>query len=381
MTPMEQQILELTSDLIHRPSITPLDEGCQDLMIEHLSQHGFETELFPFEEVNNFWSKKLGTDPDGPVLLFAGHTDVVPVGNIAAWEFPPFEPTLVGDMLYGRGAADMKGSLAAMMIATEQFITTHPEHKGSIAYLITSDEEGPFINGTVRVVDALLDRDEQVDYCLVGEPSSSERIGDTIKNGRRGSMSATLHLYGKQGHVAYPDHAENVIHESLNALDELIQTIWDQGNNDFPPTSFQITHIESGSAENIIPGVALVQFNFRYSTEQTAKGLQEQVVEVLENHQLDYDLAWKLNGEPFLTPQGKLIHAVETAIFDECGYKTELSTAGGTSDGRFIAKLGCEVVELGPINKTIHQVDECTSVQGLTQLSRIYYEIMRQCLL
>lgn len=379
MNNLEEKLLNLTSDLIGRKSVTPEDAGCQKLMTERLEAVGFETEWFPFEEVTNFWSTKSGK-ASGPALLFAGHTDVVPPGNLEAWKYPPFEPTLEGDTLYGRGAADMKGSLAAMLIATEQFIADYPDHKGSIAYLITSDEEGPFINGTVRVIEVLQARDVHIDMCIVGEPSSSEKVGDVIKNGRRGSLSATMRLFGIQGHVAYPDFAKNVIHESLNALDELAQTIWDEGNDDFPPTSFQITHYESGSAENIIPGEAMAQFNFRYSTEQTAESLQQAVVDVLESHRLEYDLAWKLNGEPFLTHRGELTEYASTAIEKVCGYSTELSTAGGTSDGRFIAKMGCQVVELGPVNKTIHQINENTSLTELEKLCRIYYEIMRECL-
>ena len=380
MNNLEEKLLNLTSELISRQSVTPEDAGCQKLMTEHLEAIGFETEWFPFEEVTNFWSKKTG-QTDGPVLLLAGHTDVVPPGNLESWTYPPFEPTLVADTLFGRGAADMKGSLAAMLLATEQFVADYPDHKGSIAYLITSDEEGPFINGTVRVVEVLQARDEQVDFCIVGEPSSSNKVGDVIKNGRRGSLSATLRLFGIQGHVAYPDYAKNVIHESLNALDELAQTIWDQGNDDFPPTSFQITHYESGSAENIIPGEALAQFNFRYSTEQSADSLQQAVIDVLESHRLEYDLAWKLNGEPFLTHQGELTDYATQAIEKVCGYSTELSTAGGTSDGRFIAKMGCQIIELGPVNKSIHQINENTSLSELEKLCRIYYEIMRECLL
>ena len=379
MNELEEKILALTCDFIRRESVTPEDKGCQKLMVERLTASGFDTEWFPFEEVTNFWSKKSGSS-DGPALLFAGHTDVVPSGNLESWKYPPFEPTLDGDTLYGRGAADMKGSLAAMLIATEQFVADYPEHKGSIAYLITSDEEGPFINGTVRVVEVMQARDERVDLCIVGEPSSREKVGDVIKNGRRGSLSGTLRLFGIQGHVAYPEYAKNIIHESLNALDELAQTIWDQGNDDFPPTSFQITHYESGSAENIIPGEAHAQFNFRYSTQQTADMLQQAVVDVLESHRLEYDLAWKLNGEPFITHRGELTDYASQAITTVCGYKPELSTAGGTSDGRFIAKMGCQIVELGPVNKTIHQVNENTSLSELTKLCRIYYEIMQQCL-
>ncbi|RLA04393.1 MAG: succinyl-diaminopimelate desuccinylase [Gammaproteobacteria bacterium] len=378
---MDNQIIELTSELIRRRSVTPEDAGCQDLLGQHLQESGFEIEPFPFAEVSNFWAKRTGSDPDAPVFLFAGHTDVVPPGNLSQWRFPPFDPVLENDLLYGRGAADMKGSLAAMILATERFVQKYPAHKGSIAYLITSDEEGPFINGTVRVVDALIKRGEIVDYCLVGEPSSEKNIGDVIKNGRRGSLSGTLHVSGLQGHVAYPHTSVNAIHQSLPALDELAETIWDQGNDDFPASSFQITSFESGSAENVIPGEAKVKFNFRFSTEQTATDLQNQVVEVLDNHQLDYELAWKLNGEPFLTKAGLLIEATNESIQDVCGYTGQLSTAGGTSDGRFIAKMGVEIIELGPVNETIHKTNECVNVNHLRQLVDIYQGILEKLVL
>ena len=378
---MDKEVIELTSELIRRRSITPEDEGCQDILCQHLGDNGFQIEQFPFADVKNFWAKRQGTDPDAPVFLFAGHTDVVPPGPESQWRFPPFDPILEDDILYGRGAADMKGSLAAMILATEHFIAEYPKHSGSIAYLITSDEEGPFINGTVRVVEALMKRGEIVDYCLVGEPSSSEKMGDMIKNGRRGSLSANLHIIGHQGHVAYPDTANNAIHIALPALDELTETIWDRGNNDFPASSFQITSFESGSAENVIPGEARIKFNFRYSTEQTASGLQEKVDAVLENHQLDYELAWKLNGEPFLTKSGALISATLESIAEVCGYESQLSTAGGTSDGRFIAKMGTELIELGPVNKTIHKVNEAVSVSELAQLVEVYQRILEKLVL
>jgi len=377
---MDKEVVELTSELIRRKSITPEDAGCQDVICEHLENCGFMIEPFPFADVKNFWAKRTGTDPQAPVFLFAGHTDVVPSGPEASWKFPPFEPVLEDGMLYGRGTADMKGSVAAMILATERFIAKYPEHSGSIAFLITSDEEGPFINGTVKVVEALMARDEIVDYCLVGEPSSSEQVGDTVKNGRRGSLSGSLHINGHQGHVAYPDGTDNAIHSVLPALDELAETIWDRGNSDFPPSTFQITAFESGSAENIIPGEARIKFNFRYSTEQTADGIQQQVDDVLESHQLDYELAWKLNGEPFLTKAGALISATKESIEEICEYQSELSTAGGTSDGRFIAKMGAEIVELGPVNKTIHKINECVSISDLAKLVNVYQRILEKLL-
>jgi len=378
---MDKEVIELASELIRRKSITPEDAGCQEVICQHLEDHGFEIEPFPFADVKNFWAKRRGTDPESPVFLFAGHTDVVPSGPEASWKWFYFKAMVFQDMLYGRGAADMKGSLAAMILATERFIAEYPDHRGSIAFLITSDEEGPFINGTVKVVEHLMDRGEIVDYCLVGEPSSSERVGDTIKNGRRGSLSGNLHINGHQGHVAYPDHSENAIHSALPVLDELAETIWDQGNGDFPPSSFQITSFESGSAENIIPGEAKVKFNFRYSTQQTFEGLQQQVDEVLESHQLDYELAWKLNGEPFLTRSGTLISATMESIKEVCEFESQLSTAGGTSDGRFIAKMGAEIIELGPVNKTIHKINECVSVSDLARLVTIYQDILKKLLL
>ncbi len=375
---MDKEVIELASELIRRKSITPEDAGCQDVICKHLEKNGFRIELFPFADVKNFWAKRSGSDPEAPVFLFVGHTDVVPSGPEDSWKFPPFEPVLLEDMLYGRGAADMKGSIAAMILAVERFISINPDHRGSIAFLITSDEEGPFINGTVKVVEALMERGEIVDYCLVGEPSSSEKVGDTIKNGRRGSLSGSLHINGHQGHVAYPDGTDNAIHSVLPALDELIETIWDQGNEDFPPSTFQITSFESGAAENIIPGEAKIKFNFRYSTEQTANGLQQQVDTIFVNHQLDYELAWKLNGEQFLTKTGMLISATLDSIKEICGYQAQLSTAGGTSDGRFIAKMGTEVIELGPVNKTIHKINESVSVSDLSKLVDIYQRLLEK---
>ena len=375
---MDKDVIDLTSELIRRRSITPEDSGCQEVLCQHLEKCNFDIENFPFADVKNFWAKRQGSDPNAAVFLFAGHTDVVPPGPENLWRFPPFDPVIEDGQLFGRGAADMKGSLAAMIIATERFIEKYPDHAGSIAFLITSDEEGPFINGTVRVVEALMERSERVDFCLVGEPSSSEHVGDTIKNGRRGSLSGSLHINGHQGHVAYPDTSSNAIHLALPALDELAETIWDNGNDDFPSSSFQITSFESGSAENIIPGEARVKFNFRFSTEQTADSLQQQIDSVLDNHQLDYELAWKLNGEPFLTKSGSLISATMECIEEVCGFQSQLSTAGGTSDGRFISKMSKELIELGPVNKTIHKVNESVSISDLAQLTDIYQLLLEK---
>jgi succinyl-diaminopimelate desuccinylase len=394
---MNDDVIDLAIDLISRRSVTPEDAGCQELLIQHLTNNDFSIEEFHFEDVKNFWAKRQGKDLSAPVFLFAGHTDVVPSGPENQWRTPPFQPIIEDGILYGRGAADMKGSIAAMIVATNQFIAEHPNHRGSIAYLITSDEEGPFINGTVRVVEALMKRNEQLDYCLVGEPSSSEKVGDVVKNGRRGSLSARLTVNGHQGHVAYPDVAINAIHQSLAALHSLVETQWDAGNEDFPASSFQITSFQAGSADNIIPGIAEVKFNFRYSTEQTAEGIKQKVRELLDQYiinnpsnnsideqiinDLSYELKWKLNGEPFLTKAGKLVDATLESIEDVCGYSSELSTAGGTSDGRFIAKMGIEVIELGPINKTIHKINEAVAVSELQQLVKIYQRLLEKLIL
>ncbi len=372
-------VVELTKALINRPSVTPLDEGCQELMASYLTPLGFTIETMVFEDTTNMWARK-GTEH--PVFCFAGHTDVVPAGNEAHWDTPPFKATEVGDMLHGRGAADMKGSLAAMVIATEQFVQKHPNHKGSIAFLITSDEEGPFINGTTRVVDTLEARNEKIDWCLVGEPSSTSSVGDIIKNGRRGSLTGDLVVKGVQGHVAYPHLAKNPIHAVAPALLELTQTKWDQGNEYFPPTTFQISNINGGTgAGNVIPGELKLCFNFRYSTEVTDQALIEHVTQVLAKHNVDYDIKWTFNGKPFLTEVGPLVNATVNAIKQHTDAAAELSTSGGTSDGRFIAPTGAQVIELGPVNATIHKVNECVNMRDLELLAAIYESMLENLML
>lgn len=362
--------LDLACELIARPSITPKDSGCQDIMIARLQALGFHITRLPFGEVENFWAR-LGDQ--APVFAFAGHTDVVPTGPENEWKYPPFQPTVDGGMLYGRGAADMKSSLAAMITATERFLKKHPHPKGSVAFLITSDEEGPSVDGTVRVVDYLQQRGESIQWCLVGEPSSHHRLGDVIKNGRRGSLNGKLKILGQQGHVAYPQLADNPIHRALPALAELSARTWDQGNVFFPATTFQISNLHSGTgADNVIPGTVELLFNFRFSTESTVEGLKQQVEQILATHKLRYQLEWRLSGLPFLTPPGELVDAVRLAIRAVTGIETELSTAGGTSDGRFIAPTGAQVIEVGPVNSTIHQINECVDCAALDELSSIY---------
>jgi len=366
----------LTRELIQRESVTPEDAGCQDLMISRLEALGFRIERLRFGEVDNFWAE-LGDE--GPLFAFAGHTDVVPTGDASAWTYPPFEARVEDGMLHGRGAADMKGSLAAMITATEAFLKDAPKLTGRIAFLITSDEEGPAHNGTVKVVEWLEQQNKKITWCLVGEPSSTERVGDVIKNGRRGSLGAELTVKGKQGHVAYPHLAENPIHTAAPAIAELAAEEWDQGNDFFPATSFQISNMNSGTgATNVIPGNADIVFNFRFSTELTEADLRSRTEAILDKHKLNYDLEWKLSGHPFLTAKGDLVDAAVSAIKNGTGIDTELSTAGGTSDGRFIAPTGAQVLELGPINATIHQVDECVSVADLDTLSDIYTSILQQ---
>lgn len=366
--------LELTLDLLRRASVTPDDAGCQALLMARLAPLGFSGESLRFGQVDNLWARR---GKDEPVLAFAGHTDVVPAGPEHHWRHPPFEPTVVDGMLYGRGAADMKGSLAAFITACERFVGKHPDHRGSIALLLTSDEEGPARDGTRRVVEKLEERGEKIDWCLIGEPSSSEELGDTIKNGRRGSLHGHLRVHGVQGHVAYPQLADNPIHRAAPALADLADETWDRGNDFFPATSFQITNIHGGTGtSNVIPGELEVFFNFRYCTEVTAEILEERVDAILERHGLRYDLDWSLSGRPFLTDQGALVDAAVAAIASVTGRKTELSTSGGTSDGRFIAPTGAQVVELGPVNATIHKIDECVRVADLDSLSRIYEQIL-----
>lgn len=371
-------VIELASDLISRPSVTPNDAGCQTMMAEYLKQLGFGIESMIFDDTTNMWARK-GTD--GPVFCFAGHTDVVPTGEVSHWLTPPFEPNIIDGYLYGRGAADMKGSLAAMMIASKNFINKHPNHKGSIAFLITSDEEGPFINGTTRVIDTLEDRNEKITWALVGEPSSTSKLGDIVKNGRRGSLTGNLIVKGIQGHVAYPHLANNPVHQAAPALTELATTHWDHGNAFFPPTSFQIANINAGTgASNVIPGQMAVMFNFRYSTEVTAEILIERVIAILDSHQLDYEINWIFNGLPFLTDNGPLLDATKKAIFDATGLDTEPQTTGGTSDGRFIAPTGAQVIELGPVNATIHKINECVKTADLELLVLCYEKILENLL-
>jgi len=368
------ETLKLARDLISRPSVTPEDEGCQALMMDRLKALDFKLEPMNFGDTQNFWARR---GEQAPVFCFAGHTDVVPPGPDATWNSPPFEPTVVDGMLYGRGAADMKGSLAAMITATEAFVKKHPDHKGSIAYLITSDEEGPATHGTVKVIETLEARNEKIDWCLVGEPSSTDRLADVVKNGRRGSHGCRLVVKGVQGHVAYPHLAKNPVHEALPALAELVATEWDQGNRFFPPTTFQISNIHAGTgATNVIPGDLEVLFNFRFSTETTHEALEQQVEAILDRHGLEYDIEWTLSGPPFLTAEGDLLDAAQQAIQDVMGYRTKLSTSGGTSDGRFIAPTGAQVLEMGPLNATIHKVNECVAVADLDNLSRIYFRLM-----
>lgn len=370
--------LELTCDLMRRPSVTPADAGCQALMMQRLAALGFETVPLRFGEVDNFWAVH---GDGGPILCFAGHTDVVPTGPTAQWQHEPFEPTLRDGKLYGRGAADMKGSLAAMITACERFLAAQPRHRGRIAFLITSDEEGPALNGTVKVVEWLEQRGEKIRWCVVGEPSSSEQVGDTIKNGRRGSLGGLLRVRGVQGHVAYPERARNPIHLAAPALAELTAQTWDNGNAFFPATSLQISNINAGTgASNVIPGELTALFNFRFSTELTEAELRRRTEDILDRHGLDYSIDWALSGAPFLTASGELVEAAEDTIRAVANIETELSTAGGTSDGRFIAPTGAQVVELGPVNATIHKVDEHVVAADLDTLSVLYEGILQRLL-
>jgi succinyl-diaminopimelate desuccinylase len=366
--------LALARELIERPSVTPDDQGCQSLLAARLQAIGFRIEHLRYGDVDNLWARR----GDGtPLFVFAGHTDVVPPGPREAWHTDPFKAVVRDGQLLGRGAADMKGSIAAMVTACERFLAADAGHSGSIAFLITSDEEGPATHGTVKVLEHLAARDEHIDYCLVGEPSSQERVGDVIKNGRRGSLNGVLRVHGHQGHVAYPQLADNPIHRAAPALAELAATEWDHGNEHFPPTTFQISNIQAGTgAENVIPGELEVVFNLRFSTESTATGLRTRIEALLSGHGLNYDIDWKLSGEPFLTPAGALVQASEAAILDVTGLQTELSTSGGTSDGRFIAPTGAEVVELGPVNATIHKANENVNIEQLETLSQIYEKIL-----
>lgn len=375
---MTHPVITLAQALIQRESVTPEDAGCQHMMNERLSAIGFDIESLFFTDTLNTWARKGSQSPH---FCFAGHTDVVPTGPEKNWQHPPFAGLIEDGLLHGRGAADMKGSLAAMVVATERFVTKHPDHKGSISFLITSDEEGPFINGTTRVIDTLEERGEKIDMCLVGEPSSRDVLGDVVKNGRRGSLTGFLTIAGVQGHVAYPHLAQNPIHLATPALTELSQTVWDMGNDFFPATSFQISNINGGTgAGNVIPGELEVQFNFRFSTEVTHQQLQQKVNAILQKHNLNYELNWIVNGLPFLTDHGPLVDATVAAIKSVTGLTTNLETTGGTSDGRFIAQTGAKVIELGPRNATIHKVDECVSTDDLIALADIYEQILERLL-
>ena len=374
----QSETLELSLQLLRQPSVTPVDHTCQDIMAKRLEKIGFNIENMRFDDVDNLWARK-GTK--APVFCFAGHTDVVPTGSLDAWNSDPFAPEIRDGKLYGRGSADMKTALAAMVVASERFVKKHPNHKGSIAFLITSDEEGPSINGTVKVIETLEARNEKMDWCLVGEPSSTNKLGDIVKNGRRGSLNANLTVKGKQGHVAYPHLAVNPIHSFSKALAELCETVWDNGNEYFPATTFQVSNINSGTgATNVIPGTLNTLFNFRYSTEVTAEELKARTLEILDRHNVEYEIFWTLSGLPFLTPVGELVNAAKSAILNVTGVETKLSTSGGTSDGRFIAPTGAQVLELGVLNATIHQINEHVNVDDLEPLAEIYEQILENLL-
>ncbi len=371
--------LALTEELISLHSVTPADGGCQLKMAERLKPLGFDCETIASGDVTNLWARRGNAQP---LLVFAGHTDVVPTGPLEQWSSDPFKPTHRDGKLYGRGAADMKTSLAAMVVAVEEFVAAHPDHKGSIGFLITSDEEGPAIDGTVIVCNQLKARGEKLDYCIVGEPTSVKQIGDMIKNGRRGTMSGKLIIKGVQGHIAYPHMAKNPIHLAMPALAELASIEWDKGNEYYLPTSWQMSNIHAGTgASNVIPGECVVDFNFRFSTASTVESLQQRVHSTLDKHGLDYDLRWTVGGLPFLTPRGELSNALSTAIKAETGIDTELSTTGGTSDGRFIAQICPQVVEFGPTNASIHKIDEHVAVAEIEPLKNIYRRALENLLL
>jgi succinyl-diaminopimelate desuccinylase len=375
---MTSATLKLASELIARPSITPDDAGCQALLIERLSAIGFECETMVFDDVTNLWARR---GQDAPLLAFAGHTDVVPTGPLDKWHSNPFTPEIRDGNLFGRGAADMKSSIAAMVTACERFVAQHAQHKGSIALLITSDEEGIAINGTVKVIETLEARGEKIDWALIGEPSSQHRVGDVVKNGRRGSIGAKLVIHGVQGHVAYPHKVDNPIHRAMPALHDLARHEWDQGNSFFPPTSLQISNINSGTgAHNVVPGHAEVLFNLRYSTEIDAQHIIETTRAILDKHELNYDINWSISGYPFLTAEGELVAAAQQAIKQHTGLTTSLETTGGTSDGRFIAPTGAQVLELGPVNESIHKLNEHVNIEELDLLSEIYQSILENLL-
>ncbi len=372
------ETLQLAKQLIARRSLTPADEGCLDIVGARLAPLGFNMEKMRCGDVDNLWARRGNA---GPLVCFAGHTDVVPAGPLDKWDSDPFAPEVRDGMLYGRGASDMKGSLAAFITAIEKFVAAHPQHRGSIAVLLTSDEEGVAVDGTVRVVEALRERNELIDYCIVGEPTSVAKAGDTIKNGRRGSLSGTLTVKGVQGHIAYPHLVRNPIHLAAPAIAELAATAWDEGNEYFPPTSWQISNIHGGTgATNVVPGTVEIMFNFRFSTASTEDGLKGKFRAILDRHGLEYDLNWEPAGKPYLTPRGNLVDAVSAAIREVTGVATELSTSGGTSDGRFIAGICPQVIELGPLNATIHKINECVAVADLDALSDIYCLTLRKLL-
>nr|WP_314592465.1 succinyl-diaminopimelate desuccinylase [uncultured Neisseria sp.] len=374
----ETQSLELAKELISRPSVTPDDQNCQQLLAERLQKIGFAVEELHFGDTKNVWLRR-GTQ--APVFCFAGHTDVVPAGPVEKWDSFPFEPTEREGRLYGRGAADMKTSIACFVTACERFVAENPDHQGSIALLITSDEEGDALDGTTKVVDVLKARSELIDYCIVGEPTAVDKLGDMLKNGRRGSLSGNLTVKGKQGHIAYPHLAINPVHTFAPALLELTQEVWDEGNEYFPPTSFQISNINGGTgATNVIPGELNVKFNFRFSTESTEEGLKQRVHAILDKHGVQYDLQWSCSGQPFLTQAGKLTDVALEAIAEICGVEAELSTTGGTSDGRFIKAIAKELIELGPSNATIHQINENVRLEDIPKLSAVYEGMLTRLL-
>lgn len=375
---MKNNIINLAQDLIHRPSISPADQGCQQVIADRLQQLGFTLEWLPFGDTLNLWAKH---GSGHPVIAFAGHTDVVPVGDETQWTYPPFEARIVDNMLYGRGAADMKGSLSALVVAAEEFVKANPNHAGTIALLITSDEEAAAKDGTVKVVETLMARGEPIHYCVVGEPSSGKVLGDVIKNGRRGSITGDLYIEGVQGHVAYPHLAENPVHTALNFLTELTTYQWDNGNEFFLPTSLQIANIKAGTgSNNVIPGELYVQFNLRYCTEVTDDIIKNKVAEMLAKHQLKYRISWNLSGKPFLAGNGQLVKAAVQAVENVTKFTPRLDTSGGTSDGRFIALMGAEIVEFGPLNATIHKVNECVNVDDLGKCGEVYYQILEYLL-
>jgi succinyl-diaminopimelate desuccinylase len=369
--------LDLALDLLKRQSNTPLDAGCQEVMIKRLEPLGFKIERMRFDDVDNFYARRGTTSP---LLVFAGHTDVVPTGPIDKWHTPPFEPTIVDGMLYARGAADMKTSLAAFVTSIEEFVAENPDHKGSIGLLITSDEEAAAINGTIKVVEVLKNRGELMDYCIVGEPTSNKVVGDMIKNGRRGSLSGKLTVKGIQGHIAYPHLVKNPIHMAAPAIKDMVETVWDNGNEYFPPTSWQISNMNGGTgATNVVPGEVQILFNFRFSTASTEANLKQRTHAILDKHGLDYDLEWEYSP-PYITPRGNLVEAISEAIVASYGVMPELSTTGGTSDGRFIADICKQVIEFGPLNKTIHKLNECVGVADIEPLKETYKVTMEKLL-